>query len=129
MTIEQTQMVSSWIVLAAILASMVVFWESSAATYTIPAIAAAIFYLVRGDLPKMQHLRIHEMSKLLQYYAVGHYFAFAIIALYLAIYRSKLVTYDATQFILTLFALMFPLALTAIKTEVELFRSYGRNNA
>jgi len=128
-TKEQIQMVSSWVVLAAMLASMVIFWESSTATFTIPAIGSMLFYLVRSDVPKMQHLRIREMSKRLQYYAVFHYSSFAILTLYVTLYYPELVTYNASQFILFLFAVMFPLGLSAIQTEAELFQSYGRNNA
>ena len=122
-------MLSSWVVLITMLICMTVFWESDKATFTIPVIGFVIFHLVRGDIPKMEHLRIHEMSKPLQIYAFIHYFSFAIFGLYIAIYKPELMTYDAKEFILFFFAIMFPLSISVIQTESELYKSYGNKNA
>ena len=122
-------MVTSWILLTAMFVLMYIYWESDAHRLSILGIFMAIIYIVRIDLPSIAHSKISEMSPLLKLYSLIHYISFSAFCLYISLFRTELVTFSSNQMAIVVFAILFPVTISAAQNELKLYKSYGNNNA
>ena len=127
MSNKQKSMVISWVVATTLFILLLLNYSNYAVQLFIIAVGGSIYYFVRSDIENIKYRPFQEMGTKMKLFSIIHYSIFALVSLYLSLYNPELFNYDFSEFIVFLVIIFAPILPIAIKKELELFKSYGKN--